>query len=167
MILIFEGVDKSGKTTIAKAFAQKHRYYYFKHSNQQLTMQSMNRFKSVVEATFFIDFLSQINLDLIIDRGIPSEVVYSAVYHRPQNINDIFELDRQFSNINSVIIYCEKDHDKNTFNDECINYEDIEPLKQAYRTYLKSSSMPSLILNTTNEDLVTQLQIIYEFIKYL
>lgn len=167
-IIIFEGPDRCGKTEIGKALANKLKLSYFKNSYEHSNF-SNNGFISTafVEANFLLDLLNQVDFKengLILDRNIPSEWVYSKVFNRETKEELIFEIDKKLADLGAIIIYCYKDKYEN-FDDEVIELEKIEKLKNKYIEYLELSKIPSLILNTTDENLEKQLNEIYKWIN--
>lgn len=157
MILIFEGADNSGKTTIAKELSRIIGFQYFKHSNQKSNFETISRYKQIIEANFFIDFLSQINLDLIIDRHIISEYAYSKAYRRPVFFDEILKIDKQLAKLGAKVIYCHKNVLKN-YRDEIIDAYMVPKIQKAYEWYLDHHiSMPHLFLHTTDENLENQI----------
>lgn len=94
MILILEGVDKSGKTTLANIIAKKNDSFLSLVSHDKQPKDITNRedfyygfnlaYKAIEEA-----FL-QNNKDLVIDRFVLSEYVYAKAYSRPSKIDNKF-----------------------------------------------------------------------------
>ena len=108
MLIYFEGVDRAGKTTLAKHLAQRIGVPYFKSAD---TM--MKPYDSVLalkySEMFLLDMLQQIKTDLVKDRGWLSELVYSSVFGRITNKTMINALDVLCSRMDVVIVICEKE----------------------------------------------------------
>lgn len=167
MIIIFEGADETGKTNIAEKLAKLHGFSYFKNHQEHKNFTS-DSFKNTafIEAGYLIDLLKQINIPngIILDRHMPSEWVYSKVYDRETNDSAIWEVDKQLANLNAVMIYCYKQHYEK-FDDEIIKFDDIENIKSKYQEYLKHTKIPTLQLETTDENLDREVAEIENFLK--
>lgn len=169
MIIIFEGVDNTGKTSIAKALANRYYLSYFKNESQDVFFRNNSREFAFIEANYLFNLMRQTHLakePLILDRHMPSEFVYSKVYNRPLDLDRIFHVDKKLSKLNAGIIYCYKDSFED-FEDKFVDKTHLNKLKEAYEEYFEKTAMKVLRLNTTNEDLETQLSEIKKFMKEL
>ena len=164
MLIIFEGADNSGKTTIAIELGHVLNYKYFKHTDQQKDITSKYRHKQIIEAKFFLDLMSQTKFNIIVDRHILSEYVYSKVYDRHLHLDLIFKIDQQLASLNTILIYCEKRFDEN-YSDNIIPQIHLPKIIAAYREYLKITKMKYLFLDTTDENLTKQILTIITFLK--
>ena len=90
-IIAIEGIDRVGKTTLAKILSNEtgmhiykdHGYYDHNHSN----------LISVVEKTFtFIEVVKQLDLNVICDRFFLTEVVYSAIERNRDYVDEYFNI---------------------------------------------------------------------------
>lgn len=165
-IIIFEGADQSGKTTIAKALAEKLNYSYFKNPSQkkQFKIRS-NRVVWIAEAAYLIALLEQTDLDkIVLDRWVGSEFAYSFAFNRSTRYDLVFEFDDKMADLGAMMIYCVKDNYEN-YEDDLISEEDREKIREGFRRYLHKTEIPTFYLNTTDEDLKKQLTLIENFIK--
>jgi len=167
-IIIFEGHDNSGKTSIATNMARMWNYQYFKshlqakHFKERTFLQAL-RF----ETDYLLDFLEQVQVGgkgLIIDRHLPSEFAYSFAFDRETDHEYIWNADEKLAKMRACIIYC--------YKDEVINYEDhlideskVQAIKEGYEWYLEKTKMKYLKLNTTNQILHEQLAQIGAFVR--
>ena len=163
MLILLEGHDNSGKTTIGLALAKLINFPYLKYSN-------------VIEINITKDLLSHINIcssmygltilkslgnpNLIIDRQYPSEYAYGKVF-RNTKFEDIKYIDTYLvENFKEhLIIITEKSINIQKANDFVL-CKDYEPLKEAYREFVSKSGANCLILDTTDQNLEKQLGII-------
>lgn len=166
-IIIMEGHDLAGKSTIARACCRIYGFQYFKHHGQAKHFKENNFLQAMkYEMDYFIDFLQQVEIEsgIIIDRCTPSEFAYSHAFERETDEEYLIKVDEEFSKLGAIIIYC--------YKDKIINYEDhlipeskIEKIKEGYEKYFNLTKMPVLKLNTTDENLYDQINAIKNFIK--
>lgn len=167
-IVIFEGPDRCGKTEISHALSKIRGLSYFKNHQEHKNF-TQNKFNDTafIEAAYLIDMLKQVqfaNNGIILDRHMPSEYVYSQVFNRQTDMNAIWQVDEQLSMLGAVIIYCYKDFYKE-YEDEVIDLQHIENIKEKYETYFEQTSMPICYLNTTDENLEREIMEIQEFLE--
>lgn len=165
-IIIFEGVDMCGKTSIAQALSAITLIPYFKGRKEHSRFFEENREKSYIEAFFLIDFLDQTGYSAIIDRFHISEYVYSITYGRHIDTDKLNMIDDLLLKLGAVIIYCYKDNITG-FYDELVEVEKIKKLKAEYNIYLDRTQMPVLKLNTESENLDSQVRTIVDWLLTL
>jgi hypothetical protein len=167
-IIIFEGHDNAGKTSIATNFADGYNYQYFKSHMQAKHFKEGTFLQALrFETDYLLDFLEQVNVagnGLIIDRHLPSEFAYSYAYHRLTDLNYIWEADEKLAKLGACVIYCYKDKVDN-FEDHLIDESKVEPIKEGYEYYFQKTKMKHLILNTSDENLLEQLDKIQRFLN--
>jgi len=159
-IIVFEGPDESGKTTIAKVLSKELDIPYFKHDfNDEYWNNSKHSYKDAIkyDTPYFIEYLFQCKPNVIIDRFYPSEYVYAETFRSGdtdkkliKKIDDVVSVMRDF-----YMIICYKD-----------SYEDSNSLKlkEKYMKFAKLTKTQCLLLNTTDEDLRKQINMIKAFI---
>lgn len=167
-IIIMEGADVTGKSEIGSALANQFGLAYFKNLAEHQSFSDLTFSQTAfVEANYLLCLLKQVEIKengIVLDRHIPSEYVYSKVFERETNEDEIWEIDRQLAELGAVIVYCYKDEYKD-FDDEVIKFERIEQLKDTYQEYFNKTNMPVLQLNTTDENLERELNEIIPFLK--
>lgn len=170
-IIIFEGVDGAGKTTIAKELSKKIKIPYFRHDVDR-SIYFQNRIPN--EMLFFAhdrftQFFEKTNYSLICDRGYPSTLVYNQVFgHRKLDENEfskIIELDDRYSKLNAKIIICFKELNLSQFTDEYVMFKKTKAILNEYIIFQQWSNCKILPLDTTDEDLRSQLKMIIKFIR--
>jgi deoxyadenosine/deoxycytidine kinase len=160
--IVFGGVDKSGKTTIATELSQRLEIPYFKNPMEH----NFNRdyYEALhYESSFFFNFLKQTRYSVIRDRGDCCEFAYSQGLGRITDLDFIFMQDKKFREVNLHYIYCYKTEYKN-YIDEYLQKKDIKNVQKAYQKFFKESVNPVLFLDTTDENLENQITTILEFI---
>ena len=153
MILIFEGFDKSGKTTLAKKISEKYNFSYFKPTKQ--INSSINLEESIKhDWRILLDLFSQININIIIDRSFISQWVYSIIlrkdlikkqYGNLEEYNKIFEnYCNELNKINSLIIFCKRKNYDNE-NDEHVNVKDNKLFNFVYDDFFKMFKIKNIL----------------------
>ena len=172
MIVIFEGCDKSGKTTIAKELSNRLFIPYFKKPNEHdiFSGNYIPEYSLIYETRKFLEFYeSEVIKDVIIDRDYISEYVYGQIYrskiYNELNINTyITEYDKRYYKNGCVIVYCYKNNYKN-FTDEFIKENEIDIIKNKYEEFFNCSVNNILFLNTEDENLHNQCNEINNYIS--
>jgi len=163
-IIIIEGTDKSGKSSIANILHKKMNIPCFKNLNEKEMIIENDfdiEFKYVPE--FLINILTQTGLSIILDRSYPSQYVYSLYYNRRFNSKKLWRIDKLFSYLNAKIIICIKNN--NLEKDEFIKIKDRNNLNKLFKRFYKKTKCNCLILNTTNENIEQQMKKIENFIR--
>lgn len=162
-IIIFSGHDYSGKTTIAKALSKEIGIPYFKDEATLRKFKEGNRFVEYLnDQNYIIQFLEQTKYSVIIDRAYESEWVYSQIFNRKQNMVLLHAIDYLFFLLGTKIIVCEKD--LREYEDEVIAIKKIAAIKKKYREFCRWSRCKCLRINTSDENLTSQIKIIKEFV---
>jgi deoxyadenosine/deoxycytidine kinase len=89
-VIIFEGVDRCGKTNIAKALSNRIDVPYFKNQDEHKYFLSKPGYFADAARyvdTYFASYLEASRASVILDRAWPSEWVYSQVLNRPTDFS--------------------------------------------------------------------------------
>ena len=167
-IFIFEGIDLTGKTEIAKAFAQGFHLSYFKNEKEHVYFAKQDsrhtNFMLALEyeGPFLVALLEQVQLmnGIVIDRSIPSEFAYSYAFQRPSNAELLWKLDSRLALLGATIIYCTKQRIvfDDTHAEVAIRAKNI---LAGYAKYFERTQMPVVAIDTTSESLKDELLQIY------
>jgi thymidylate kinase len=164
-IIIFEGHDKSGKTTIAKALSEHLDIPVFK------AVRNKHWWDPMVNLLYFVEgvtqFLEQSKQSIILDRWVPSDYVYSTLFNRDISFRKIWEIDERLSKLDTTVIVCYKNEDAfihDTEDELFINESQYQQMTDLYREYAKQSRLKFYFLNTSDEDLAKQINIIIDII---
>lgn len=126
VILILEGLDKTGKSFLARALNKSLNVPIYKGTSAPKTkeeLRTLDRREIVrVDLNTLHEFLKQTQHSVIIDRLFLSELVYSKVYHRPVDEAFLWDVDKQFAELGTIVIYCmtTPEHLKKRFVEEKI-----------------------------------------------
>lgn len=170
-IILFEGFDGTGKSSIAKELSIKLNIPYFKKPNddESLTSNYNPEMSLIYETRKFIEFLdAKVIKDVIIDRDYISEFAYGKILrdkiYKDNNIERFIWLyDSLLFKQDFFIIYCFKNND--TFIDKYNTVmQNKEEIINRYSLFMKNTHNRVLLLNTTDKDLKKQLEIIETFI---
>ncbi|MDE7423053.1 MAG: hypothetical protein K2N51_05090 [Lachnospiraceae bacterium] len=97
MIIIVEGIDRVGKTTLCEMIEERYTVfrrfrddtkYVHSHLNREVNTEKINTLQNLIEAGF-ID-------DIILDRYHITEFVYGAIERSYKNV-DMYDIDRRLS----------------------------------------------------------------------
>jgi len=166
IIIIFEGHDKSGKTTISTELSKRINVPIFKLKKNKKQFDQLIDLFYGVEST--VQFIEQTKCSVILDRFYPSEYVYSKVYKRFTNVKKILELDKRMSRMNTFIIVCYKDPEAYEIDPADIDIttpKDYSALTQSFKKFSELSKCPIFFLNTSDKNLEEQVKKIVEFIQ--
>jgi len=170
MIILFEGVDNTGKTTIANALSKIMGIPVYKN-NMQKTLYIENNEKYFELLLKFggnveLQLLQALNPNIIFDRSFVSEFAYARAFGRKTDEMFIRQLDKEFNKLGAIIVYCHKENIEDIFDDEVIPVSKVMEIQEAYEIYLNNiTSIPFAFLNTTNSQLDEQINAILGFIQ--
>jgi len=164
MIIVFDGGDNTGKTTIAKALSEKLGIPYYSHERPVL-----NRYTDPLLSEMHIamlrygyGLLHAAQADLIIDRAHPSEFVYGTMLRKaPKRF--IQGVDALLAEYGGKLIICRKGKIV-TKADETLKVKQLGRAHMLFQEFVKNTKCDVLYLNTTDEDLRSQLTKITNFI---
>jgi len=157
MLIIIEGADLVGKTTVAKKLLKAlPNSYYLKHGVRPKDNSRIEREKI---KDVYAKILCEINSlfgpeeNLILDRYYPSELVYSKLKRGYSAGEDEFfsQLEKAIDiNVNYVLIYVYETEQvlKERFSsrgDDFVDMSDIIKIKVGYEEFLQSTSLTKII----------------------
>lgn len=83
MIIVIDGPDGAGKTTLAKWIAEKYNLEYYRTGNPaEKAGGAVEYFERLI-----LDFIVR-KLDVVLDRGIMGELVYPVIFQRPTAVTE-------------------------------------------------------------------------------
>ena len=166
-IIIFEGTDHCGKTTIAQEFCKAHpEYQYFKIKQEHLDIKETDpnvlAHAHLLQLNFFLELAKQVDFRIVMDRFYPSEIVYGSLF-REVNVKELLKFDRIFAALNTHIVLVEKSDDE--LEDALWTREQLIAIKDSYRLFFTDTKCKTICLNTDSEDLQWELNEIDKFIS--
>jgi len=165
-IIIIEGHDGGGKTTISKELSNILNIPRFKYTQCEEHFAAKYDFllRTYFDQSMFIEFLEQTGYSIILDRCYPSEWVYSKVFARPMDEIFIDELDKKYAKLNTKIVICEKKNFIGEFKDDYVKISEIVSIKKIYRRFINFTECETLLLDTAKQDLNGDIKKIIKFI---
>ena len=151
-IIIFEGVDRAGKTSVALELSRKTGIPYFKGAPlQPITRKDFCElvFRDYATITHMLEVL---NCDIIIDRFLGSEYAYSFLRSNT-NTKLLFELDKKLASLDATNVLCLcNEYDlmkrwKNT-SETGYNFEMNNKLNDRFHEFVELSKCNALVLDT-------------------
>lgn len=160
MNLLFFGPDRSGKTTIARAASDLFGLRYFKNgAESKMFAQNPKDFRAYVDITapLTINILRQVHPDgLVLDRFTPCEYAYGHAFGRDVNDELIWWADQQLTDMDFFYVYCFKNEYVN-WDDDPRKLERMLDIKRWYSSYISKSKMSGITLETSDENVDSQL----------
>ena len=178
MIIIVEGLDKSGKSTIVNDLVESQKNFYnqtpvvFKLSSKPIDGSPEEQRK--VLCRYEELFAQAVKLHdqghvVIFDRAYPSEMVYS-IKRGYDSLNDFkwLEFDKKIGNLEEVfvnLIYCEAPRELlierfKSDKEEFTTVKEIDTLIERYESFLDCTSLKPIRISST-ESRIDNLQKIY------
>jgi thymidylate kinase len=146
-VIIMEGPDGCGKTNIGKRLAQELGWDYFKVDSEKRHWAE-GKFKEALEfdQTYLVQFLEQVQCDVVIDRAYPSEFAYSAALKRDTNMEVLREVDRKFAALDAVIIILLR-HDYSKVEDELVLRSDLSKIHHMYWAFYSETDCRVIVMH--------------------
>ena len=143
LIVVVEGLERTGKTTLCKEF-EKRGFVYFKDFNR-INYHDVTSLEGRLDTTLtFLQNLSENGVNVVVDRLHLSEYSYGNVLRKAEGAaRNIDYIDNAISKLNSVLIYC-KDSDFEEYkNRMLLKYTDkqIEELSNRFEYYFDKSEI--------------------------
>jgi len=161
-IIIFDGVDNSGKTTIAKELSSRLGIPYFSYKRpDDLTDKNVSD-ANMLALDYIYRLLDSIDASIIIDRAHPSEYVYGPLL-RGTPIGHTKMIDKLAAKIGAKIIICSKEKLTAKTN-ERLTESQLKSADMGFKYFIEETVCETLELDTTDEDLNSQLRKIVDFI---
>lgn len=160
-IIIFEGHDKAGKSTIAKALSEKIQVPIFKVKRNKYLWDAVVNLNYLTEG--ITQFIEQTQSSAILDRWHASDYVYGKLFDRDVSYRKIFELDERFADMDALIVICykkEASYIPDEEDKEFITMNDYSKMTDLYKEFILETKCRFVFIDTSDENLETQLQTI-------
>lgn len=175
MIIIFEGPDMTGKTTIAKALAEYLDIPYFKNTLQSQAFLNWkddpddNFFLGLIKYSdpYFISYLGQSGASVVIDRAYPSEWVYSALFKRETDQRGLQQSDEGYAALGAKIVITTRSTytQDDDLAPDILNASKITELDTLYDDFSHWTDCDTFKLNVDDEDIDAQISRIVNGLK--
>lgn len=157
-VLIFEGCDASGKTTIQEILREIIRHAFLIHTSAPVKGNSKEYFYNLLDK--LTDFAGIINQPLFFDRFHVGELVYGSIF-RPETINDavkekMFRLEERLAEREAKMVYITASPDTivnrlKKRGDWYVQPSDVQRILDKYEQMLAKSRLPIFRLDTTSD----------------
>ena len=124
MIVILEGMERTGKSTLATEF-EKRGFVKFKDHNR-FREYEVDNVKHRLDSTFsFLQALDQAGTNVVLDRFHISEIVYSALYRNAplSCMSYNYFIDAALSKMNVVLVHCTRKIDDKYVDDFQLDFD--------------------------------------------
>lgn len=172
-VLIFEGHDRSGKTTIANKLAEKFDTEVFMTNSKECFTDKAAYSKdssNIAKFNFYIASLvhnivacNSIQKPIIIYRSFLSEMVYSEIFERATDNTFNNATDMLLSSIDSIVILCKNDRDQ--FDDELLSDVLVKSSIEMYDKVKLNVKCDVLCLDTSSHNVDAHVDYIMSYIK--
>lgn len=121
MIVILEGLERTGKSTIAEILETKYNFVSFKDHNHLMEMDCSFIANRLDATLSMITALDKANIDVVLDRFHISELIYGTYYrgYSRANFQHIKYIDEVLSHLNTKLVLLERTVDE--------KYEEVFP----------------------------------------
>lgn len=143
LIVVVEGLERTGKTTLCKEF-EKRGFVYFKDFNR-INYHNTVGIESRLDTTLtFLQNLSENGVNVVVDRLHLSEYSYGNVFRKlAGTARNIDYIDNAISKLNSVLIYCKDDNFEEYKKRMLLKYtpEQVKNLSNEFEYYFDKSEI--------------------------
>jgi thymidylate kinase len=173
-VIIFEGHDRAGKSTIAEAVAKELGTEVFMTNSKEAFIDKgmFGRDSSPVSSfnLMIAEFIQKLlktgmaSKPIIVYRSFLSEVVYSHLLGRITHHYENFKADKVFSDCNATIVYCYNSETKQ-FHDEQLDDIMIKKSIELYEHYKNVLKTDVLEIDTKDHDVERYVKQIVNYIS--
>jgi thymidylate kinase len=158
-IVIMEGADMMGKSTIAEALSKKLSVPIVKIKRHEKWFDPM--IDLIYAGETHCQLAEQTGYSFIYDRLFPSEYAYSRAYGRATSHDKILSIDERYAAMGAVVVVCYKNAKAYQEDDKgIIDVAKYTQLTDWFKEFKKISKCKVLMLDTTDENLEAQLDAI-------
>lgn len=143
LIVVVEGLERTGKTTLCKEF-EKRGFVYFKDFNR-INYHDVTSLEGRLDTTLtFLQNLSENGVNVVVDRLHLSEYSYSNVFRKQEGeARNVDYIDNAISKLNSVLILCKSDNDEEYKNRMLLMYtsNQVAELSNRFEYYFNKTEI--------------------------
>lgn len=154
MIVILEGLERTGKSTVAEILETKYNFVSFKDHNHLMEMDCSFIANRLDATLSMITALDKANIDVVLDRFHLSELIYGTYYrgYNRTNFQHIKYIDEVLSHLNTKLILLERT--VNEKYEEAFPHdgyaEDIETMQKDFRYEVDKSYISNKMVYNTS-----------------
>ena len=167
-IIVYDGMDRCGKTEMAKELSRRIGVPYFKNGAEHTHfLKNPEYFINAIRYvdTYFTSYLESSGASVILDRAYPSEWVYSQALNRPTDMGILRELDERHCALGTrIIIPYRQNRDKVGDDYEAVN-KNSQKIHDLYQEFFKWTKCETLLLQVDHEDLELEMKDTMQFLE--
>lgn len=165
MIVILEGLERTGKTTLAKIF-EEHGFVNFKDHNHLRNFYVKNIAERLDSTLSTLVALDRKGINIVLDRFHISEYIYSTLNrgNNPSLFDHIWYIDEVLSHLDTRLIYLTRKVDEQYLNDypETVFESHIKTLQKEFeyridKSYIEDKEVYDLSQWENEEDIVNEI----------
>ena len=170
LIVVVEGLERTGKTTLCKEF-EKRGFVYFKDFNR-INYHDVTSLEGRLDTTLtFLQNLSENGVNVVVDRLHLSEYSYGNVLRNAEGAaRNIDYIDNAISKLNSVLILCKVDNDFEEYKNRMLlkyTSKQVDDLSNKFEYYFDKSEIKNKFeYEFSKYDVSKYVNYIFEQIKY-
>ena len=169
LIVVVEGLERTGKTTLCKEF-EKRGFVYFKDFNR-INYHDVTSLEGRLDTTLtFLQNLSENGVNVVVDRLHLSEYSYANTLRKlGVAARYVDYVDNAISKLNSILILCKSDNDEEYKNRMLLKYTDkqVEELSNRFEYYFDKSEIKNKFEYEFSQYNVSEyVNRIFEYINY-
>ena len=144
LIVVVEGLERTGKTTLCKEFEERG-FVYFKDFNR-INYHDVVSLEGRLDTTLtFLQNLSENGVNVVVDRLHLSEYSYGNVLRKAEGAaRNIDYIDNAISKLNSVLILCKVDNDFEEYKNRMLlkyTSNQVDELSNKFKYYFDKSEI--------------------------
>jgi thymidylate kinase len=159
MIIVVEGIDRVGKTTLCNRLSEELNIPIYKHSQRVMTYSDMDNVNETDKMLQLLDMCSLLNADIIFDRFHFSDYVYGILerrYDAKRAMLNLSILDTTLSEMNAILVFIFPTNIKSSSNQ---HGKDLIPYFKLMTYAYDKSKMHSYSCDYNSiDDIVNQIQ---------
>ena len=170
LIVAICGADMCGKTEIAKELACKTGTPYFKASTEHSDfLKHPERFVQSLRFsdTRMVDMFTQCGYSMILDRCWACEFVYSQALSRPTDMKMLYEVDRAFAKLDTIVVIAQRSNYDNIVDDidpQRLFGSKLQEIHDLYEKFAEWTACSVLRINVDDENLTREVAEITDYL---
>lgn len=164
-LIILEGPDGVGKTTLSTSLSARLKVPRFKYARQsELFVKGETRIITKYGGDMLLDFIEQVRPSVIFDRLYPSEFAYSIAFGRDFDLDKVLDLDHRYAQLETKIVFCRRSQPYKLYDEEGIQAHHLPAIQLAYNSFMLLTKCERYDLDTAGKSIDTCLDEIVRWV---